>query len=149
MLNCRLLMHREFIAYSRGEASRVEMNSRCINKRQFNVFKPREQKTEWKKTFFTCEFYLLHSIYCTSFIAYYLLHSLEGIIYCTLDLLNSFTVRTSGLKTKHRGEAVLRINCDTLDTFRTKECKETIETAKIIKIQQKRKTSVKFARFNI
>ena len=33
MLNCRLLMHREFIAYSR-----------MINKRQFNVFKPREQK---------------------------------------------------------------------------------------------------------
>ena len=50
---------------------------------------------------------------------------------------------------KHRGEAALRINCDTFDTFRTKECKETIETAKIIKTQQKRKISVKFARFNI
>ena len=32
---------------------------------------------------------------------------------------------------ENRGEAALRINCDTLDTFRTKECKERIETAKI------------------
>ena len=38
---------------------------------------------------------------------------------------------------KHRGEAALRINCDTLDTFRTKECKEIIETAKINNVQQK------------
>ena len=28
-----------------------------------------------------------------------------------------------------RGEAVLRINYDTLDTFRAKDCKEIIETA--------------------
>ena len=31
----------------------------------------------------------------------------------------------------HRGEAALRINCDTLDTFRTKECKEIMETVKL------------------
>ena len=37
----------------------------------------------------------------------------------------------------HRGKAALRINCDTLDTFRTKESKEIIETAKINNIQQK------------
>ena len=43
----------------------------------------------------------------------------------------------SNLKNKHRGEAALRINCDTLDTFRTKESKEIIETAKINNIQQK------------
>ena len=38
--------------------------------------------------------------------------------------------------TTHRGEAALRINCDTLDTFRTKECK-VIETAKNKIIQEK------------
>ena len=37
---------------------------------------------------------------------------------------------------KHRGEAALRINCDTLDTFRTKECKELIERVKINNLQQ-------------
>ena len=37
---------------------------------------------------------------------------------------------------KYRGEAALRINCDTLDTFRAKECKEKTETAKINNIQQ-------------
>ena len=46
----------------------------------------------------------------------------------------------------HRGEAALRINCDTFDTFRTKECKEIIETAKINNIQQKCKN---FAIFKI
>ena len=49
----------------------------------------------------------------------------------------------------HRGEAALRINCDTLDTFRTKECKEIIETAKINIIQQKCKISETFAIFKI
>ena len=44
-------------------------------------------------------------------------------------------------KKKHRGEAALRINCDTLDIFRTNECKEIIETVKINNIQQKRKIS--------
>ena len=52
---------------------------------------------------------------------------------------------SSGTKTQHRGEAALRINCDTLDTFRSKECKEIIETAKINNIQLKYKISVNFA----
>ena len=45
----------------------------------------------------------------------------------------------------HRGEAVLRINCETFDTLRTKESKEIIETAKINNIQQK----CKFSSFKI
>ena len=49
----------------------------------------------------------------------------------------------------HRDEAALRINCDTLATFRANECKETIETAKINNIQQKSKVSVFFAIFKI
>ena len=42
---------------------------------------------------------------------------------------------------EHRGEAALRINCDTLGTFRTKESKEIIDTAKINNIQLKDKIS--------
>ena len=34
---------------------------------------------------------------------------------------------------------MLRINCETLDTLRTKECKEIIETVKINNLQQKLK----------
>ena len=48
---------------------------------------------------------------------------------------------------KDRGEAALHINCDTLDTFRTKECKDIIKTVKTNNIQQKRKISENFAIF--
>ena len=50
---------------------------------------------------------------------------------------------------EHRGEAVLRINCETVDKFRTKECKEIIETVKINNLQQKSESSVNFAIFKI
>ena len=75
-----------------------EMNSRGMNKRQHNVFKPREKNSEWKIEKIWMKIHLLHTIYCTPFIAHYLLRSLEGDIYCTLHLLHSFMVLTSGLK---------------------------------------------------
>ena len=55
-----------------------------------------------------------------------------------LDVIKSINIFDN------RGEAALRINCDTLDTFRSKECKEIIETAKINNIQLKYKISVNF-----
>ena len=77
----------ERLLHTRGTKFKEnEMNSRGMNKRQHNVFKPRELKTvngrlktsEWK---FIC---------CPLFIAQYLLQSLEGDIYCALNLLHSF-----------------------------------------------------------
>ena len=50
---------------------------------------------------------------------------------------------------KLRGETALHINCDTLYTFRTKQCKEIIETVKINNPQKKSKISENFAIFNI
>ena len=51
----------------------------------------------------TRHFSRVNFIYCIVcnklFIAHYLLHSLQGKIYWTLDLLYSFTVHTSGLNT--------------------------------------------------
>ena len=46
---------------------------------------------------------------------------------------------------QHRGEAALRINCDTLDTFRTTECKEKTETVKTSNIKRNCKFSENFA----
>ena len=60
-----------------------------------------------------------------------------------------FEAQNSVKSFRHRGEAALRINCDPLDTFRTKGCKEIIETIKIYNIQQKCKISENFAIFKI
>ena len=52
-------------------------------------------------------------------------------------IIKLFYPNQTRYKFEHRGEAALRINCDTLDTFRTKECKEIIETVKINNLQLK------------
>ena len=100
-----------------GEAKprKSEMNSRGMNKRQHNVFKPREKNSEWKTEKHWTKIHLLHTIYCTPFIAHYLLRSLEGDIYCTLHLLHIFMVHTSGLKLQMKQKSFYRlreaVNC--------------------------------------
>ena len=49
----------------------------------------------------------------------------------------AFILRPKRSKFEHRGEAALRINCDTIDTLRTKEYKEIMETVKINNLKQK------------
>ena len=121
MLKWRLFMHREFIALlERRSLESVKWTQDAWTNGSLTYLNHVNKNTEWKIinsilsdfkvskfNFFdspneTRHFSRVNFIYCIVcnklFIAHYLLHSLEGNIYLTLDLLYSFILQTSGLR---------------------------------------------------
>ena len=118
-------MHREFIALlERRSLESVKWTQDAWTNVTLTYLNHVNKNTEWKIinsilsdfkvskfNFFdspneTRHFSRVNFIYCIVcnklFIAHYLLHTLQGKIYCILDLLHSITVHTSGLNFEFR-----------------------------------------------
>ena len=124
MLKGRLFMHREFIAllerrslesvkwtqdtWTNGTLTYLNHVNKNTEKKIFNSiqvtfkFQSSTFSNQLNETRHFSRVKFIYCIVCNKlFIAHYLLHSLEGNIYWTLDLLHSITVHTSGLKYMH------------------------------------------------